>query len=114
MILRTICGSVMCARVIPTMSILPEAMAWRAVATSGIFAAWKVGKSVAARISPAKSRCGELRMPWIGIRSVRPASVSIWPRTTLRKSTMPLSFRRLEMSRPSAAVNPPGICSSPV
>ena len=44
MILRTICGSVMWARVMPTMSSLPEAMAWRAVATSWILAAWKVGK----------------------------------------------------------------------
>ena len=35
----------------------------RAVATSLIRAAWNVGKRVAARISPAKSRCMALGMP---------------------------------------------------
>ena len=113
-IFRTMCGSVMWARVMPTMSSLPEAMAWRAVATSEIFAAWKVGKPVAARISPAKSRCGALAMPWIGMTSVRPASVSMWPRTTFRKSTSPLSARRRETSMPSAAPMPPACISSPV
>ena len=34
-------------------------------------------------------------MPWIGMTSVSPASVSMWPRMTLRKSTIPLAFRRL-------------------
>lgn len=49
----------------PTISSLPEAMACRAVATSGIFAAWKVGNPVAARISPAKSRCGAVALSLI-------------------------------------------------
>ena len=89
------------ARVMPTMSSLPLAIACRAVATSLIRAAWKVGKPVAARTSPAKSRCGALGMPWIGITSTSPASVSIWPRMTLRKSTSPLSRSRRAISKPS-------------
>ena len=114
MILATMCGSAMWARVMPTMSSLPLAMAKRAVATSWILAAWKVGKLVAARISPAKSRCGAERIPCTGITSVRPASVSMWPFTTFRKSTMPQSLRRREISSPSALVRPPGSSSSPV
>ena len=42
------CGSAMWARVMPTMSSLPDAIAWRAVATSWMRAAWKVGIAVAA------------------------------------------------------------------
>ena len=62
-IFLTICGSAIWARVMPTMSSLPSAMAWRAVATSLMRAAWKTGNFVAARTSPAKSRCGEAFMP---------------------------------------------------
>jgi hypothetical protein len=40
---------------------LASAMAWRAVATSEMRAAWKTGNFVAARTSPAKSRCGSRR-----------------------------------------------------
>ena len=54
--LATMCGSAICARVIPTMSSLPAAMAWRAVATSGMRAAWNTGNCVASLTSPAKSR----------------------------------------------------------
>ena len=58
MILRTMCGSARWARVIPTMSTSPSRTAWRAVATSSIFEAWNTGTPMAARTSPAKSRCG--------------------------------------------------------
>src|SRR6187401_1137171 len=57
--LAPICGSAMWARVMPTMSSLPSAIAWRAVATSLMRAAWNTGKRVAALTSPAKSRCGD-------------------------------------------------------
>ncbi len=41
---------------------LADAIAWRAVATSGILAAWKVGKFVAAR-SRGEVQMRELAMP---------------------------------------------------
>ncbi len=53
----------------PTMSSLPAAIAWRAVATSWMRAAWNTGNAVAARTSPAKSRCGAERMPMTGMTS---------------------------------------------
>ena len=46
-ILRTMCGSAMCARVMPTMSSLPDAIACRAVATSGMRPHGNVGNFVA-------------------------------------------------------------------
>ena len=63
---RAICGSARWARVMPTMSSLPLSIAWRAVATSWMRAAWKVGIRVAARTSPAKSRCGAERCAHAG------------------------------------------------
>ena len=48
----------MWARVMPTMSSLPLATAWRAVATSLMRAAWKTGNFVACFTSPTKSRWG--------------------------------------------------------
>ena len=53
----------MWARVMPTMSSLPSAMAWRAVATSLMRAAWNTGNFVSARTSPAKSRWFAVPMP---------------------------------------------------
>jgi len=104
----------MCARVMPTMSSSPACTAWRAVATSGIFAAWKVGIPVAALTAPAKSRCGAFFIPCTGITSVIAGSVWMRPRMTFRKSTMPLSARRLEISMPSSGVMPPASASSAV
>ena len=106
LIFLTMCGSAMCARVIPTMSSLPAAIAWRAVATSVMRAAWNTGRPVAARISPAKSRCGADGMPMIGIVSSSALSVSMWPRTTLRKSTRPASAKRRPIAKPSSFVRP--------
>ena len=97
----TICGSARWARVMPTMSSLPVAMAWRAVATSEMRAAWKTGNLVAALTSPAKSRCGDERMPWIGMTLVSAASVSIEPRMMLRKSNFPDAASRRAISTPS-------------
>ena len=96
----------MCARVIPTMSSLPEAIAWRAVATSLMRAAWNTGMPSAARTSPAKSRWGAAGVPWIGITSASAASVSMWPRITLRKSTWPRATRRRPISSPSSRERP--------
>ena len=96
------------------MSSSPAATAWRAVATSGIRAAWKVGMPVAFLTSPAKSRCGALAIPWIGITSVIAGSVWMRPRITFRKSTCPVAARRREISMPSAASMPPFCTSSAV
>ncbi|MCY1239248.1 hypothetical protein D9M72_520320 [compost metagenome] len=90
----------------PTMSSLPSAIAWRAVATSAMRAAWKTGNFVAALTSPAKSRCGEAAMPWIGMTLVKGASWSICPRMMLRKSTLPEFARRRAISMPSSFDNP--------
>ena len=90
----------------PTMSSLPAAMAWRAVATSEMRAAWNTGNFVAARTSPAKSRCGEERMPVIGMTFVSAASVSIEPRMMFRKSNLPDAASRRAISTPSSFDRP--------
>ena len=96
----------MWARVMPTMSSLPVAIAWRAVATSEMRAAWKVGNFIAALTSPAKSRCGNERMPVTGMTLVSAASVSIEPRMILRKSTLPDEAKRLAIETPSSFDRP--------
>ena len=102
----------MWARVMPTMSSLPSATAWRAVATSAMRAAWNTGNAVAARTSPAKSRCGAERIPIMGITSVSASSVSMWPRTMFRKSTSPDPRSRRAISNPSSRVRPMSHASS--
>ncbi len=102
----------MWARVIPTMSSLPEATACRAVATSAIFAAWNTGTPVSARTSPAKSRCGALAIPCTGITRDSSASVAIRPRIRFRKSTCPEAATRRAISTPSSRLTPLSNCSS--
>ncbi len=96
----------MWARVMPTMSSLPSAMAWRAVATSAMRAAWNTGNFVSARTSPAKSRCGADGMPCTGMTFDSAASVSIWPRMMLRKSMRPEAASRRAISTPSSRLRP--------
>ena len=62
----TMCGSAMCARVMPTMSSLPLAIAWRAVATSWMRARVEAWQPMRPRTSPAKSRCGAERRAHAG------------------------------------------------
>ena len=107
-----ICGSARCARVMPTMSSLPLSIAWRAVATSWMRAAWKVGRRVSARTSPAKSRCGAERSPMPGMTRLSPSSVSIWPRITLRKSISPEPVSRRAIAMPSSRLRPRSQSSS--
>ena len=78
----------------------PSAMAWRAVATSLMRAAWKTGNFVSSRTSPQKSRWGAAGVPWIGMTRARWASCSIWPRIRLRKSTLPELDNRRAISTP--------------
>ena len=61
--LRTMCGSAMWARIIPTMSTSPSAIAYRAVATSAIRFAWKIGRFDALAEPPGELECRPERRP---------------------------------------------------
>ena len=96
----------------PTMSSLPLSIAWRAVATSWMRAAWKVGIRVAALTSPEKSRWGAEREPMPGMTCESASSVSIWPRMTLTKSMRPEAARRRAIETPSSRERPRSQSSS--
>ena len=81
--LATMCGSAMCARVMPTMSTWPASMACRAVLRSAMRVAWKTGMPAAARISAARARKAD-GWPMVGISSEMPRSVVACARTMLR------------------------------
>ena len=57
---------------------------------------------VAARTSPAKSRCGAERAPMPGMTCDSASSVSMWPLMTLTKSIRPEATSRRAISSPSA------------
>ena len=103
--LLTICGSAMCARVIATMSSRFSAMAWRAVAMSGMRAAWKTGSPTSRRKAPTLARNGASGCDMPGMLcSASDRSVSMRPKMALKKSTWPSRSnsraRRTHSSKP--------------
>ena len=92
--LRTMCGSAMWARIIPTMSTSPSAIACRAVATSAIRFAWKIGRLTRSRNRPANSSAGPSGVPIPGMTWEMASSVAIEPLMRLMKSIVPVRCER--------------------
>ena len=103
----------MWARVMPTMSRCPgDRVASRGDVVDPCDVC-STARPVAARTSPAKSRCGADRMPWIGMTSVSAASLTMWPRMTLTKSisrSSPADSRREDL-QPDRRVSMPPVQS---
>ncbi len=104
----------MCARVIPTMSTSPSVIAYRAVATSAIRAAWKIGRFTRSRNLPANWSAGPMGVPRPGMTCEIASSVAIEPLTMLMKSIVPVAASVRAISTPSASVSPPSTSSPPV
>ncbi len=105
------CGSAMCARVMPTMSAQPSARMWRAVLGSVIRVAWNTGSPVSARTDRARSAKGAVRWPMVGISLEMPRSVLASAPMTLMKSIRPLRAWRTAISRLSSGASPPSSIS---
>ena len=86
----------MWARVIATMSNRSSAMAWRAVAMSGMRAAWKTGSPTSRRKAPTLARNGASGCDMPGMLcSARTKSVSMRPKMALKKSICALALEQL-------------------
>mmetsp|Transcript_8269 Transcript_8269/g.15465 ORF Transcript_8269/g.15465 Transcript_8269/m.15465 type:complete len:204 (-) Transcript_8269:1631-2242(-) len=84
------CGSAMCARVMPAMSRRPSFTARRAVLKSMMRVAWSTGNLNSRLKDAATSRCGAKGPYMLGIQVASLLSVSMVPALTLKKSTIPL------------------------